>query len=95
MAASIGSHFENIKSQYLQNKNPIFMQFASKWAVFQILLDKINLYFCVPFPLNFQKSWDMTEQYKEKICLFQVHVFMLNRLFCICAEPGCCGWTTK
>ena len=48
MAASIGSHFENIKSQYLQN---ISMQFASKCAVFQILLDKIHLYFCDPFPL--------------------------------------------
>ena len=49
MAASIGSHFENIKSQYLQN---ISMQFASKCAVFQILLDKIHLYFCDPFPFN-------------------------------------------
>ena len=28
MAASTGSHFENIKSQYLKNKNLIFMQFA-------------------------------------------------------------------
>ena len=58
MEASIGRHFENIKSQYLKNpnilknKNPIFMQFALKCAVFQILLDKIHLYFCVPFPLS-------------------------------------------
>ena len=28
------------------------MQFASKCAVFQILLEKIHLYFCVPFPLT-------------------------------------------
>ena len=27
------------------------MQFESKCAVFQILLDKIHLYFCDPFPL--------------------------------------------
>ena len=51
------SHFEKIKSQYLKKKKrkkkkiPIFMQFASKCAVFQIFLGNINLYF-VPFPLN-------------------------------------------
>ena len=47
MAASIDSHLENIK-----NMNPIFMQFASKCSNFQILLNKIHLYFCVPFPLK-------------------------------------------
>ena len=41
-----GLHIENIKSQYLQNLESDFMQFASKWAVFQILLDKIH------FPLK-------------------------------------------
>ena len=34
-----------------KSKNPIFMKFASKCAVFQILLDKIQLIFCVLFPL--------------------------------------------
>ena len=32
--------------------NPISMQVASKCAVFHILLYKIHLYFCVPFPLS-------------------------------------------
>ena len=47
LAAFIGSHFEKIISQYLKNlrKNLIFMQFASKFAVFQILLNRINLDF--------------------------------------------------
>ena len=49
MAASIGSHLKN--RSILMNKNPIFMQFASKCAVFRILLDRIHLYFYVPFPL--------------------------------------------
>ena len=52
MAASIGSHFENINSNLLKDMNPIFMQFASKYAVFKILLDHVHLYFCVPFPLK-------------------------------------------
>ena len=53
IAASIDSHSENIKSQYLKNMNPIFMQFAPKCSNFKILLNKIHLYFCVPFPLIF------------------------------------------
>ena len=56
MAASIGSHFENITLQYLKIKSPIFVQFASICAIFQILLDKIHLYFCVPFPLTTPNS---------------------------------------
>ena len=52
MAASIRSHFENIKSQSLQHLELISMQFASKCAIFQMLLDKLSLYFCVPFPLG-------------------------------------------
>ena len=39
----------------LMNKIPIFMQVASKCVVFQILLDKIYLYFCVLFPLRYDK----------------------------------------
>ena len=58
MAASIGSHFENIKSQIFKSKNPIFMPFASKCSVFQILLDKIHLYFCDPFPLRCELTKD-------------------------------------
>ena len=27
------------------------MQFALKCVIFQILVDKLHLYFCVPFPL--------------------------------------------
>ena len=34
------------------SKNPIFMKFASKCAVFQILSDKIQLNFCVFFHFN-------------------------------------------
>ena len=49
MAASMGSRFENKNRNIFTSKNPIFMQFVSKCAVFQILLDKIHLYFCVPF----------------------------------------------
>ena len=49
MAASIGSYFENIKSQYLQNKYPISKKFASKCSVFQILLDKSS---CSPVILS-------------------------------------------
>ena len=52
MTASIGSHFENIKLQSLQKYESDFHNFASKCAVFQILLSTIQLYFCVPFPLN-------------------------------------------
>ena len=52
MAASIGSHFENVKfSNICKSKNQISMQFTSNCAVFQILLDKLPLNFCVPFPL--------------------------------------------
>ena len=76
MAASIGSHFENIKCNILKTKNPIFMQFASNCAVFQILLDKILFYFCVPFPLSFffafvHYLWSFTENlvnYVAKKC---------------------------
>ena len=46
-------------SNILKDMNPIFMQFASKCAVFQILLDTIHLYVCVPFALKHtKKSWD-------------------------------------
>ena len=34
------------------SKDPMSMQFASKCAVFQTLLDKIHLYFCGPYPLD-------------------------------------------
>ena len=34
--------------------NLILMKFASNCAVFQILLDKIQLYFCVLFPLTYR-----------------------------------------
>ena len=56
METSIGSHFEKKKYNILKTMNPIFMQFASKCAVFQILFDKIHLYFCVPFPLITRKT---------------------------------------
>ena len=51
MEASIGSHFDNIKLQYLQKYESIFIKFASKRAALHKLLDTIQLYFCVPFPL--------------------------------------------
>ena len=46
-AAILNTYNRNI----FKSKNPISMQFASKREVFQILLDKIHLYFCDPFPL--------------------------------------------
>ena len=47
LAAILNTYNRNI----FKSKNPISMQFASKRAVFQILLDKIHLYFCDLFPL--------------------------------------------
>ena len=47
MAASIGSHFEIIKLQYLKSKNPISMQFASNFSAFQILVDNFICIFVV------------------------------------------------
>ena len=41
-----------LKIYIFKSKNPIFMKFASKCVVFQIFLDKIQLYFCVLFPLT-------------------------------------------
>ena len=53
MAASIGSHFENIKSHNIfKTKNLFSMQFASKCAVLQMLLDNFVLHLYVPFPLR-------------------------------------------
>ena len=47
MAASIGSHIGNKNHNIFITKNPISMRFASKYAVFQILLFRTCLYFCV------------------------------------------------
>ena len=52
MAASIGSHFENIKLQYLKKYESDFHAVCIKMCSFQMLLDKIHLYFFVPFPLT-------------------------------------------
>ena len=52
MAASIGSHFENMKYIIFKSKCPFSMQFAPKYAVLQIHLDIIHLNSCVPFPLR-------------------------------------------
>ena len=49
------------------NKNPIFMQFASKFAVFQIFLDKIHIYFCVPFPLMISWATDLSVHMKHPL----------------------------
>ena len=45
------------------------MQFASNSAVFQILLDKIHLYFCVPFPLISTSSKCLEVELKALIIL--------------------------
>ena len=47
LAAILKTYNRNI----FKSKNPISMQFASKRAVFQTLLDKSHLYFSDPFPL--------------------------------------------
>ena len=48
LAAILKSENRNI----LINKNLIFMQFASKYAVFQILLNKNPFIFLCSFPFN-------------------------------------------
>ena len=51
MAASIGSHFENIKLQYLKNYESNFHAVCIKMCSFSYTLGTIHLYLCVPFPL--------------------------------------------
>ena len=50
------------------------MQFASKCAVFQILLDKSHLYFCVSFPLNTGKDFSTTALYHGLNTDFEISV---------------------
>ena len=51
MVASIDSHFENIKSRYLQKKESDFYAIWIKMFSFPNTLDKIHLYFCDASPL--------------------------------------------
>ena len=56
MAASIASHFEKLKSQCLRKKESDFHAIGIKIKVYEIILKGIDLYFCVPFPLNQVRS---------------------------------------
>ena len=79
MVASIGSHFENIKLQYLKKYETDFHAVCIKMCSFPTLLDKIYIYFCVPFPLSRAITVRLLSKSQDRFSL--VYMTMCNQGF--------------
>ena len=58
------------------------MQFASKCSVLQILWNKIEVYFCDPFPLRFKSSFIITSTINlEQLTSSKIKIFKQLKTF--------------